>query len=644
MLAFEARRLFQFQKLLFNNFIFNQSPANRRAFYLGNYIMAVPDKDALIGPTVTEAQFKTNLGAIVDFIKPIESQSPNYATTALLTASRPVKNQSYAKALDTGKVWYWNKPAGSPEGNYWVETELSDLDQAITYTDGQFNLAIKRAVFETLSQLFGLAKSDDPTKIGVLLDGVGRILLGYDLEKDTGIYAGMLEQVVEIIPGLKLYNDGRYLGLLGDSSRQILIGYDMLNDVPIIAGLEELIAGIVIPNQKPLVKSVNHMLWYGESFSVGQKGTPPISVQQPYSNLTFDSTVRLINGTATATKPLVEDAGINNPPVSTTQGETCCSGAANYASRAMMLENGIDPNNHVIFASTAGHGSYRIDQLEKGTAWYPTLINHVTQAMSIVGPDYKVQCINFIQGANDALSTVRTPKSVYKPKLKQLRIDANADIKSVTQQSDDIKFIIAQMSYGTRAWSDQALSHLELVQEDESFCMATPMYHFPYDADSVHLTNIGYKWISAYFGRAYKQLVVENRQPDFINPIVAQLIGDEIHVKFKVPQLPLVIDTETLAVTTNHGFKVLVDGAATIISNITVQNDTVILKLSTEPTGTVKVRYALDYLGSGINLTEGASGNLRDSTTDSVVIADIEKPLYHVCPHFELTVFTDKGI
>ncbi|EPQ6182799.1 sialate O-acetylesterase, partial [Acinetobacter baumannii] len=106
--------------------------------------MAVPDKDALIGPTVTEAQFKTNLGAIVDFIKPIESQSPNYATTALLTASRPVKNQSYAKALDTGKVWYWNKPAGSPEGNYWVETELSDLDQAITYTDGQFNLAIKR--------------------------------------------------------------------------------------------------------------------------------------------------------------------------------------------------------------------------------------------------------------------------------------------------------------------------------------------------------------------------------------------------------------------------------------------------------------------------------------------------------------------
>ncbi|MFX9108628.1 hypothetical protein ABTN44_18840, partial [Acinetobacter baumannii] len=99
--------------------------------------MAVPDKDALIGPTVTEAQFKTNLGAIVDFIKPIEAQSPTYPTTALLTASRPSESQSYAKALDTGKVWYWNKPAGASDGNYWTVTNLSDLDQAKSYADGK---------------------------------------------------------------------------------------------------------------------------------------------------------------------------------------------------------------------------------------------------------------------------------------------------------------------------------------------------------------------------------------------------------------------------------------------------------------------------------------------------------------------------
>jgi len=120
--------------------------------------MAVPDKDALIGPTVTEAQFKTNLGAIVDFIKPIEFQSPNYATTALLTASRPIEKQSYAKALDTGKVWHWNKPEGASDGNYWVETELSELDQANNELNNTFG---------TSTNLFDSSKLIDGIYINV---------------------------------------------------------------------------------------------------------------------------------------------------------------------------------------------------------------------------------------------------------------------------------------------------------------------------------------------------------------------------------------------------------------------------------------------------------------------------------------------
>ncbi|HDK9099555.1 TPA: hypothetical protein PVO57_003190, partial [Acinetobacter baumannii] len=96
--------------------------------------------------------------------------------------------------------------------------------------------------------------------------------------------------------------------------------------------------------------------------------------------------------------------------------------------------------------------------------------------------------------------------------------------------------------------------------------------------------------------------------------------------------------------TTDHGFKVLVDGDATTIVSVTVQDDKVVLKLSEPPTGVVKVRYALDHLGAGISLTGGASGNLRDSTADEILIDGVLKPLYHVCPHFELTAFIDKGI
>jgi len=97
--------------------------------------MAIPNKDFFIGPSVTEALFKTNLGLLIDFLKSIEAQSPSFSSTSLLRASRPVENTSYAKALDTGKVWRWEKPVGSADGDYWTVTNISDLDRAIAYAD-----------------------------------------------------------------------------------------------------------------------------------------------------------------------------------------------------------------------------------------------------------------------------------------------------------------------------------------------------------------------------------------------------------------------------------------------------------------------------------------------------------------------------
>ncbi|MGT2582009.1 sialate O-acetylesterase [Acinetobacter baumannii] len=568
-----------------------------------------------------------------------------FLTQAQLLASTPTISPKAAKALDTKKIWYWGKDEGETVDS-WHDTGLSELDQAITYTDGQFNLAIKRAVFETLSQLFGLAKSDDPTKIGVLLDGVGRILLGYDLEKDTGIYAGMLEQVVEIVPGLKIYNDGRYLGLLGDSERRILIGYDMLNDLPIIAGLDELINGAGGTNTKPVPAERNHIVGYGQSLKTGATATVILSILQPYFNVTFGTGPRM-DSAATSVIPLVEQ--FNNPSSDgySNRGETCCSGAANYASRAMMLENGIDPKDHVIFASTAAHGGYRIDQLKKGSEWYSFLIKHITEAKRLSGDKtYKTQVIDWGQGENDAIYTVRTPYAVYKSELAQLQLDVSSDIKEITGQSETAPFITYQMSYAARTWPDIAKAQLDLVRESPYFMLSTPMYHMPYAEDSIHLTNVGYKWLGAYVGRAYKQYMIDGRKSDFINPKVAQLVGDEIHIHFDVPKAPLVLDTATLAATTDNGFKVLVNDTAATISGISAENDKVIIKLSSPPaTGaSVIVRYALDYLGAGLSIDGGASGNLRDSTTDSIEIAGVERPLYHVCPHFELTAFTDKGI
>ena len=166
----------------------------------------------------------------------------------------------------------------------------------------------------------------------------------------------------------------------------------------------------------------------------------------------------------------------------------------------------------------------------------------------------------------------------------------------------------------------------------------------PY-ADIYHLTNVGSKWLGAYFGRAYKQRVIDGLKPDFINPVAATLAGNVVTVAFNVPKLPLVIDNMTLAATEDAGFKVNSSTGVKInIVSIRVNGNKVILTLAQTPTANIEVRYALDYNFVGFKAIEGGSGNLRDSTTDSVIIDGLEKPLYHVCPHFKLTAFLDKGI
>lgn len=56
-----------------------------------------------------------------------------FATEAELLATRPAVLKKYAKAEDTDVIWFWNKPQGSPDGNYWTGTGLSEYNRAINY-------------------------------------------------------------------------------------------------------------------------------------------------------------------------------------------------------------------------------------------------------------------------------------------------------------------------------------------------------------------------------------------------------------------------------------------------------------------------------------------------------------------------------
>ena len=564
-----------------------------------------------------------------------------YATYALFEADKlnvaPNTPVNISEAAPEGATW--GQGLNTWDGVTLTKSPNNAVQISKNYTDERVLNVV---------QAITLRKADDPDIICFASDAEDNALIWVD--RTTGLFnaVGLFYTIFKEIFALKQYSNPNYAPIQLDSEGNMLAGLNKITHKFEAVGLElsnQSSKQYKYFAQKPLTLEINHVLSYGQSLSMGATATVVLSNSQPYSNLTFNSSPRQ-DTPATSVIPLVEQ--FNNPSADgyANRGETHCSGLANYASRAMMQENNVDPSKHIIFASTAGHGGYTIDQLKKGSSWYSVLLNHVTTAKVLnVDKSYHVPVIPWIQGENNAVSGgLQTPYDIYKASLVQLQSDADTDIKAITGQVDPVRFITYQMSYAARTWPDIAKAQLDLARENENFMLATPMYHFPYAGDNVHLTNAGYKWMGAYFGRAYKQYMVEGRRPDFINPLTANIVGNTIVVKFDVPKLPLKIDTNTLANTTNAGFKVMNGDTEIAVTSVIATEDTVTLQLASTPTNNVKVRYALDYIGTGLTITNGASGNLRDSTEDSVVIGSVTKPLYHVCPHFELTAFLDKGI
>lgn len=487
--------------------------------------------------------------------------------------------------------------------------------------------------------------TDQNFKAVLAYDAIGQTLVGAGLATNETV-----ERVAKSV--LAAAGQGNYVGdgpiypIFTDQQYRILLGYDVENNVLTGAGGGGIVgtpsADEDLPaNVRAVPAAINHFVTYGQSLSVGATAKPVLSVAQPYNNLTFQGGPRAYDGSAysfSPLKPLVEDENVA-PDGGSNRGETSCSGMSNYAITLAAIENGLNPSDHIILSSAPGHGGYSVTQLNKGTTWYENVfLEHVRQAYAI-NNDYAFHAYGWIQGEND--NGAQMPYQTYYDHMIQLREDAETDTKAINGQSGVVFCITYQLTYGVQNWEDIALAHLDLCRNSDYFWMSTPMYHLPYAGDRVHLTNVGSKWLGAYIGRAYKRLVLDNKKPKFIDPKSATKRDNVVTVTFDVPTLPLRLDTDTLANTNDFGFRV-VDGNGTVpISSVSVvENNKVQITLASSTSGPVEVRYALDYLGAGLTVNGGASGNLRDDTPDTITIAGASKPLYHVCPHFKMNVVT----
>ncbi|EOV0603668.1 hypothetical protein ACK6VP_25680 [Klebsiella pneumoniae] len=492
--------------------------------------------------------------------------------------------------------------------------------------------------------------------IPFVIDSSNKLILGYDSHKDEVIGAGMItSEKAKSISDSAIDereangNTGLYVGsgtiipLMIDGNNRLILGYDAEKDSVVGAGLNQ---STITPERKPLplelrpiAKAVNHTLGYGQSLSIGATATTIISSSQPYSNITFSTGPRAANNDVSSQKPLVEDNTSPAPDGGTNRGETFCSGMANYALTLAAIDNGIIPSKHVIFASTAGKGGTKLANLIKGTAWYNDhFLLHVTGQYDL-NHDSAVHIIPIAQGETDLDQSPPTAASAWRAMAEQFQIDAESDIKAVNGQTSPVFVQFSQCSYKAALSPNICLSQLDLVQKNKKFRLATPQYHLPRAADGTHLTSVGYKWDGAYRGRDYKELMFDGIESLYINPVSATLRGNVLTLKFdRVRVLPLRLDNENLAATTDYGFRVNdSNGKVNIMSSRGI-DDTVVFELATIPVGNTVVRYALDYLGEGLNIVNGASGNLRDSDTSFITINNVNYPMFQVAPHFELQV------
>ncbi|HHT0323278.1 TPA: sialate O-acetylesterase, partial [Raoultella ornithinolytica] len=260
----------------------------------------------------------------------------------------------------------------------------------------------------------------------------------------------------------------------------------------------------------PELSDVNAFISYGQSLSNGGgAGNSAISTTQPYSNLTYSSGP--VGTTFTATKPLVESGP-----------ETICSGMSNYASLAALRDDGVKPEDHVIFSGAPGRGSTSIAALSKGGAAWTKFENFVKNMPVVnVGKSCALHAISWLQGENDQ-DPDRTPYATYLAALLQLQVDITELAQTELGQKTPVYMLTYQ--HNTHTTINNSATQRAFVQaqrQSDYFTLVTPTYPFPHNTDTIHLTSVSYKWLSAYFGRAYTQLVIERRRPDNVFPMGA---------------------------------------------------------------------------------------------------------------------------
>lgn len=409
--------------------------------------------------------------------------------------------------------------------------------------------------------------------------------------------------------------------------------------------------------QTPVTTAVMHLMTYGQSLSKGFNSIPPHSTTQPYNNLTFAQgpkstkagSVGLLPG-MDAFIPLIENT-LNGDGVASPQtGETPCSAWANGLTRRLAIQ-GEDwrTSGRQFLGSANGKGSSSITQLLPGGStdlgeWFQVVRDAITQGRALAvaaGKAYSMPLWIYMQGEGDNADAAYAG-GVWRTDLQTMHAAVTSYYQSVAGGTYVPWLGVYQTYARTRRERPHAtIDQLAYCETAANAFHLTALYHLPLAADG-HLSALGSYWVGQYAAKKSRQLLAGHR-PQWMRLGTATISGQVVRYRpreIPVAPLRLLADAHVLPCV-NSGFLVRDSNGTCAIASIAIgpQGDEVVITLAAPTTGSVQLRYGLDYLPAGqVDYSGSAGGNLVDSDPETFDYDGTAYPLINVCPHFQLDV------
>ncbi|MDR3692709.1 MAG: hypothetical protein P4L46_25235 [Fimbriimonas sp.] len=283
----------------------------------------------------------------------------------------------------------------------------------------------------------------------------------------------------------------------------------------------------------------------GQSLSVGARAWPALSTSQPFGNLrlyTGDLAFPILaDDPKLKMVPLVEPAGRQAPNYPSSwpeniDGETPHTAAANEIS-ALAVQRKLPPI--VTVHSVVGEDGQGIVYLKKGAihhgingrSFEGAMIETtaITRLAKAAGKTYGIGAIFVTHGESDC----GNPK--YGEELMQLALDYDRDIKLITGQTRDVLMIASQQN-SVMDDAPSTTTQWELgVRYADRFVCSGPKYQYPYVADAVHLTAVGYQELGEKYGQVFFERSILGRPWKPLEPVAIRRLGKSIQVEFHVP-------------------------------------------------------------------------------------------------------------